>query len=220
MRLARARGIVCVVTDRTRLLSEGPLDAQLRAIVAQAAAAASAGVDLFQIRERDLTDGRLYALVQDVVATIAGSATRVIVNDRVDVALAAGAHGVQLPALGLPSLEVRSLVPASWLVGQSIHGADTPEGDVDYAVFGTVYPTASKGTGHQWAGLDALAAASRRSAAPVLAIGGINDETVTTVANVSAGIAAIGWMATTDARRMARAVRVVREAFDTITPVI
>lgn len=220
MRLGRARGIVCIVTDRRRLQPAGTPDAQLRAIVAQAVAAASAGADLFQVRERDLPGRRLHALVRDVVAATSGSGIGVVVNDRVDVALAAGAHGVQLPSAGLSVAAARAVAPAQWLIGQSIHGSEPADRGADWAIFGTVFASLSKGADHQWGGVDALAAASRRSAAPVLAIGGITDATVAQVAAVSHGIAAIGWLATTDARRLAEAVRVVRMAFDTITPVI
>ena len=219
MPLSRTRGIVCVVTDRRRLLPDATTEAQLDAVVTQAAAAASAGVDLFQVRERELTDRRLHALVGDVVEA-AGGDMRVLVNDRLDVALAAGAHGVHLPAAGLAPARVRAFVPPGWLVGQSIHGSERPDAEADFAIFGTVFPTLSKPPDHDWAGIDALRSAARRSTMPVLAIGGITDANVRQVAEVSSGIAAIGWLATTDVRRLAAAVRTVREAFDTITPVI
>jgi thiamine-phosphate pyrophosphorylase len=220
MRLARARGIVCLVTDRTRLLPDGTVEAQLGAVVAQAAAAAAAGVDLFQVRERDLTDRRLHALVREVVTAVAGSEMRVMVNDRLDVAVSAGAHGVHVPSSGLAVPAIRDRVPEGWIIGQSIHGSDVPDAAADFAIFGTVFPTGSKPAGHRWAGVDALASASRRSPVPVLAIGGITEGTLGHVAQVSSGIAAIGWLATTDAHRLAETVAAVRTAFDTITPVI
>lgn len=220
MPLARARGLVCVVTDRRRLYAEGTLEAQLAAVVAQAVAAAGADADLFQIRERDLADLRLHALVRDVLAATRGSQMRIIVNDRIDVALAAGAHGVQLPSAGLGVKDARTLAPAGWLVGRSIHGSDVADAPLDWVIFGTVFPSQSKGGDRACAGLDALANACRRSPVPVLAIGGVTAGTVTQVAAASSGIAAIGWFATTDARRLAEAVQTARRAFDTITPVI
>ncbi len=220
MPLVRARGIVCVVSDRRRLRPAADDATQLRAIVEQAWCASAAGVDLFQVRERDLSDRRLYALVIEVLAAVAGSATRVIVNDRLDIALAAGAHGVQLPSSGLPVVAVRANVPGEFLIGRSIHGSEQPGPGIDFAIFGTVFPSASKPSGHASAGVEALAAASRRSGAPVLAIGGITADTVREVAAAASGVAAIGWLATTDSRRLAEAVAQVRAAFDTITPVI
>jgi len=142
------------------------------------------------------------------------------VNDRLDVALATGAHGVHLPASGLLPSIARSIAPRRFSIGQSIHGDDEADAAADFALFGTVFPSLSKGPGQTCAGVDALAAASRRAPVPVLAIGGVTEATIAEVAAVSSGVAAIGWFATSDVRHLSQAVRCVRAAFDTITPLI
>src|SRR5262245_44458436 len=89
-----------MVTDRLR--------AGARPLAHQVRAAAAAGVDFVQLREKDLGGAALVALAREVVDAAAGTRTRVIVNGRPDVAVAAGAHGVQLPERGLPVSAVRT----------------------------------------------------------------------------------------------------------------
>lgn len=213
-----------MVSDRSRLAPGASLEAQLDAVIAQATAAAAAGADLFQVRERDLSAGLLLSLSERAVEAASGTMTRVLVNDRLDIAIAAGAHGVQLRSAGLPAAEVRRLAPPAFLTGVSTHdrpGAVAAEaGGADVVVFGTVFQTSSKAPDHRWAGADALAAVAGAVSVPVLAIGGIDARTIGAVAARCSGVAAIGWFATTDRRRMAEAVRAARAAFDTIEPVI
>ena len=116
------------------------------------AAAARAGIDLIQIRERDLDARRLIALVRRCVEAAEGTSTKVLVNDRADVAVAAGAHGVHLRGDSIAAAAVRSLIGDGALIGRSVHGADEARavsgaGGVDYLIFGTLYPSASKEPG-------------------------------------------------------------------------
>src|SRR5688572_7868800 len=92
------RPVACMITDRSRL-GAGWEDA----LVARVAAAARDGVDLVQVRERDLDARVLTRVVERCVAAVARTRTRVLVNDRVDVALAAGAHGVHLRGDSMPA---------------------------------------------------------------------------------------------------------------------
>lgn len=214
MRPLRDRGLVCVVTDRARLSPSAPLDRQLDALVEQACAAAAADADLFQIRERDLPDGVLLSLAGRIGGAVRGSDLRVLVNDRLDVALAADAHGVQLREDGLPVREVRRAAPAGFLIGRSVHDVNAAEeaarGGADFVLFGTMYPTESKAPGHRRATLEDLGAVARACKAPVLGIGGIGPANAAEVARIAAGVAAIGWFATTDAVRLSEAVRLAR----------
>jgi len=107
--------------------------------------------------------------------SVRGTATRVIVNDRLDIALAARAHGVQLRGSSLPAARVRPAVPRGFLIGQSVHSAEEAAAAraADFLLFGTVFATASK-PGLSPAGLQALAAAVRSTAGPVLAVGGVS----------------------------------------------
>jgi thiamine-phosphate diphosphorylase len=157
------------------------------------AAAASAGVDYVQVREPDLEAGPLAALVRSLVAS--AGATKVLVNDRLDVALAAGAAGVQLKEASFPPGEVRRLVPPGFVIGCSVHspaGAKSRR-SADFLVAGTVLPTASKPRADElgWEGLAAVVEAA--SGQPVLGIGGLDLRSMPKLsATGAAGLAAIG----------------------------
>ncbi|HXD20186.1 MAG TPA: thiamine phosphate synthase [Vicinamibacterales bacterium] len=160
------------MTDRHRL---GP--AWETALVEHVREAARAGVHLVQVRERDLDGGPLARLVSSCVEAVRGTGTRVLVNDRLDVALAAGAHGVHLRADSFAAQRARACAPPRFLIGRSVHSlaetlAATEEGATDYLVFGTVFETTSK-PGLAVAGVAGLAAAAAATRLPVLAIGGI-----------------------------------------------
>lgn len=187
----------CLVTDRRRLCpgARSFADAR-RGLVEQARRAAAEGIDLIQVRERDLEAADLAALVADVVAITRGSATRVLVNDRIDVALACGADGVHLRADSVPVAEARRLLPAPRLVGRSVHSVReaVAAAGADYLIAGTVFPSASKRTGSaELLGIEGLRAIVDATAVPVLAIGGITPDRIDSVlAAGAAGIAAIG----------------------------
>lgn len=197
---------ICLVTDRGRC---DP--------IAQAEAAVDAGIDLIQIRERDLEASILRAFAGDVANRARGTPTLVVVNDRADVAVAAGAAGVHLRAGGPPVARIRALGPAGWIVGRSVHTVDEVQRHptADYLIFGTVFPSASKGGVAPAQGIAALTAAVRVAAAPVLAIGGVTIERAAQcVAAGAAGIAAIGLFLpegrAPEALGAARAIRALR----------
>jgi thiamine-phosphate pyrophosphorylase len=213
--------IICLVTDRERLTPHARFAAQLEAVVAQAEAAGRAGVTLVQIRERDLSARALAELTAGVVAATRGTGTRVVVNDRVDVALSAAADGVHLRSVSFEIARARALAPPAWIVGRSIHDAGEAERhgrDADYVIFGTVFPSASK-AGAAPAGLAALRSAAAASPCPVLAIGGVSTDNVREIAAAGvAGVAAIElFLPPTDAAPgrpgLAAAVRAIRSAF-------
>ena len=190
------RPIFCLVTDRRRLCAGcGDHDAR-RCLIAQVREAVAAGIDLVQIREREMEAAHLADVVSQAVAAARGSATRIVVNDRLDVALACGADGVHLRADSVPPARVRALVPPGFLVGRSVHAADEAAQvapDVDYLIAGTVFPTASKPGAGRWLGDAGLAGVTHAVAVPVLAIGGVTIELLPRVAAAgAAGIAAIG----------------------------
>jgi len=189
--------ILCLVTDRRRLgtaLGLAPRD-WVDAVRAQVLAAASAGVDLVQVREPDLEAAVLARLVAMLVADTRQTASRILVNDRLDVALAAGAAGVHLKERSFSVEAARRLAPPGFLVGRSIHAPSTAAsaGMADYLVAGTVLPTVSKPSASclGWAGLSAVVKAA--GGRPVLAIGGIDLPSIPFVAvSGAAGLAAIG----------------------------
>ena len=184
-----------LVTSRARLAPDARTTReQVSALDAQIDAAIAAGVDIIHIRERDMDAGLLLGLVERAVARASGTSTRILVNERADVAAAAGASGVHLPASGLPATRVRAL-SATWIVGRSTHVGEEPRdlAAVDYVLFGTVYSSESKQPGSPVAGLDALAASVRAVACPVVAIGGLTPDRAGECLRVGAGgVAAIG----------------------------
>jgi len=188
--------IVHLVTDRTRLAGRaGGRPADPSALLAQVDAAVAAGIDVIQVRERDLEARELAAIVTAAVSRCAGSRTRVLVNDRVDVAIACGAAGVHLRGDSLPPARVRSIAPSRFIVGRSVHSvaeavAQAPF--VDYLIAGTVWATASKPAEGPLLGVDGLAAIVRSVTVPVLGIGGVTIARAAMLARAGAsGAAAI-----------------------------
>jgi len=161
--------------------------------------AAAAGVDWIQIREKDLS-GRDCGLLtrealQRAAKSRAGNATptRILVNDRLDVALSEGAGGVHLSENSLPLPEAKRLVRAQalsqdFLIGVSCHSLEAARsaasGGADYLFFGPIFSTPSKAAFGAPQGLERFAEVCRAVSIPVLAIGGI------TLANASACLAA------------------------------
>ena len=191
--IALPRPCVCLVTNRRALRPEARTEGEeLAALEHQLDEAIDAGIDLIQVRERDLDARVLRSVVARLVARSRGRHTRVLVNDRADVAIAADAGGVHLRADGPAARVVRELAGPRMLIGRSAHAAGELDPDADYLLFGTVFPSGSK-PGAPVVGTNALAEAARASAAPVLAIGGVTPDTVGACrAAGAAGVAAIG----------------------------
>jgi thiamine-phosphate diphosphorylase len=181
-------------------------------------AAVHAGIDLIQIREPHLQSPTLFDLTRRACDAVR-SAARVVVNDRLDVALAAGAAGVHLRARSFAASRVRAAAGDAFLIGRSVHSVEEAveverAGGCDYLVFGTVFPSASKPATHPVAGVERLREACRRVQLPVLAIGGITVARVPTIrAAGAAGIAAIRLF--DEPHAIAAIVHDVRRAFDT-----
>lgn len=209
------RPVLCLITDRRRFGARWEA-----ALLERVEAAARDGVDLIQVRERDLEGRALTHLVARCVQAVRGTRARVVVNDRLDVALAAGAHGVHLRSDSVPAARVRTLAPPPFLVGRSVHGVDetvraTEQGGLDYLICGTVFETASKpdqvpnGVAH----LGSVAAATHL---PVLGVGGITAARVAEVVQTgAAGIAAIGLFSDGPPDGLHAVMRQVSQAFDT-----
>ncbi|HXZ10950.1 MAG TPA: thiamine phosphate synthase [Candidatus Sulfotelmatobacter sp.] len=182
------------MTDRKALGS----GASLQNLLARIQSAAAAGVDWIQIREKDLPGRELLGLARGAVETVAA---RIIVNDRLDVALAAGAAGVHLGHESVPAAEVvrwrrAGNAPAGFLVGVSCHSLkDAKEAEMagaDYVIFGPVFETPSKAAFGAPQGVAALAAVCAAIRLPVIAIGGIDEENAPECLRAgAAGIAAI-----------------------------
>ena len=164
-------------------------DRQQGDILAFAARAVSEGVDMIQVREKDLPAKDLFDLVCKVRDVAAGTKTRVLVNDRLDVAIAAQVEGVHLPSNGLPAARVRPLVKLLGISTHTLHEAIAAEkAHADFIVFGPIFDTPGKNA----IGLDPLREVAAAVRIPVLAIGGITKTNAQQIlSSGAAGIAGI-----------------------------
>jgi thiamine-phosphate diphosphorylase len=189
--------ILCLVTDRRRLGAAmgAPPARWLDVLRMQVIAAAEAGVDFIQLREPDLEAAALAAFVREVMPCLAGSSSRLLVNDRVDVAIAAHASGVHLKEASTPPDRVRRIAPPGFIVSCSAHtiAAVAARKSADLLIAGTVLPTASK-TAVDYLNKDGLAAIVEAAAPqPVIGIGGLDLPAMSLVAaSGAAGMAAVG----------------------------
>ncbi len=166
---------LCYITDRRQLRS-----VSLAAVIREAV---RAGVDIVQVREKDLTSRELITLVEEALSATREpgmGGARVVVNDRVDVALAGGADGAHLAAHSMPVQVVRRFVPRAFLIGVSCHSLGeamaAESGGADYLVLGPVFETPSKLGYGPPLGLEKLRDITSRIRIPVLALGGITVE--------------------------------------------
>ena len=197
MRRALPRPITYLITGGRTTSSTAPGGEEFRRLVALVRSAVEARVTLVQLREKRLAGRVLYELAAAAAAVARGSGTRVLVNDRADIARAAGCDGVHLAANSLGAREVRRAFGEEFLIGVSTHStaeaAEAREGGADFAVFGPVFDTPSKRAYGPPVGLGALAEAARElSPFPLVALGGVGVEQVGAVLSAgAAGVAGI-----------------------------
>ena len=184
-----SRPALYYITDRTQIVS-GTLETRI-------AAAIAAGVDWVQIREKDLPARTLFSLAESAARQACQSGnTRVVVNDRLDVALAAKAHGVHLGTRSMPVNLARKIASPDFVIGASCHSleeARTAQGaGADYIILGPIFPTPSKLQYGPPLGLETLRDVTSHVSIPVFAVGGVTlDRTPQCLHNGAAGIAAI-----------------------------
>jgi thiamine-phosphate pyrophosphorylase len=188
-----------LVTDRHQTLGRPLLDV--------CRAAFRAGVRAVQLREKDLSAQPLLGLARDVVSASSAFDARVLLNDRIDIAMAAGCAGVQLPSAGFPASIARKVLGPNRLIGISTHSAEEAaraESDgADFVVLGPIFETPSKLSFGAPLGLAELERARQRCRIPLFAIGGITKGRVHDVQRAGAfGIAVVGAvMAANDVER-------------------
>lgn len=174
------------VTDRTQTGG--------RPLVDVVRAALDGGVRAVQLREKDLEAGELYHLAMQLRKVTERYDARLLINDRLDVALAVNADGVHLGQTSFPVVTARRMLGPGKLIGVSTHNPAEimAAAGADFIVFGPVYFTPSKTEYGEPQGLDRLRDAVAQSSAPVFAIGGINVERIPHVLTAGAyGVAMI-----------------------------
>jgi thiamine-phosphate pyrophosphorylase len=196
--------VVHLVTDRR-------LVADLAVRLDAALSLAPPGLVAVHLREKDLGGAALLRLARRLLDVCRARGQRLLVNDRLDVALAAGADGVHLPSAGVPPAEARRLLGGAALVGVSCHGAGDVrralEGGASFATFGPVWDTPSKRPFGAPVGLAALAEAARQGL-PLVALGGVEPANAAEAFRAgAAGVAAIrAWLVGDDPAGAVRAL--------------
>jgi thiamine-phosphate pyrophosphorylase len=177
---------------------------------------------MVQLRDRDLPSGELLALARRLKTITRGKAL-LMINDRVDIAEACDADGVQLPESGLPTRVVRSIMGRYVVLGRSVHDAEAAQqaarDGIEFVIAGTIYKSPSK-PGQKAAGVALLNEITKDASLPVIAIGGITPEKVEAVIKAgAAGVAVISAIAgAEDTKAAAEALTTaLREAWATQT---
>jgi thiamine-phosphate pyrophosphorylase len=204
-----ASPLLCYVTDRRTLASVEPSQ-QVAALLQKIEELAAAGIDWIQIREKDLSARDLAAITRQALQIAAKHSpqtprTRILVNDRLDVAIAERADGVHLGEQSLPvanakrliqSAQAQNLLPQDFLLGVSCHSVEAAKAaeaaGADYLFFGPVFPTLSKEKFGPPQGIEFLRDVCRTVSLPVFAIGGVSaDNAKSCIAAGATGLAAI-----------------------------
>jgi thiamine-phosphate pyrophosphorylase len=206
--------LLYLITDRKLAARHGGLISVCESALQAAATVAGPGAVAVQLREKDLPARELYDLALKLRALCGAFGAPLLINDRIDVAIAVGADGVHLPADSFAIADARRLLGPSRLIGVSTHEVGeiraAASGGADFAVYGPVYAPLSKDSYGPPRGVAALRAACRAAAGmPVYALGGITAERVAELEGV-AGVAAIG--AIFGAESAAQATRGLLEA--------
>jgi thiamine-phosphate pyrophosphorylase len=225
------RPILCYVTDRHSLAGVAPSQ-RSEALLQSISAAAEAGIDWIQLREKDLSGKEYAALTLETIQRSENASrhretpVRVLVNERLDVAIATQSGGVHLGESSIPAKEAKRLLFSAserqstrddFLLGVSCHsleGAKSAAGDgADYIFFGPVFATPSKAKFGAPQGLERLAEVCGSISIPVLAIGGITRENAAScVTSGASGIAAIRlFQDAQDTPSLASAIDALRE---------
>ncbi|HYY57421.1 MAG TPA: thiamine phosphate synthase [Pyrinomonadaceae bacterium] len=189
--------IICLITSGETTPATNPDSEESARLLALCAAAVAARVSLIQLREKNLSARTLFELSERVVRLTRGSATRLLVNDRADIARAAGADGVHLTTRSLDARVVRRAFGDDFLIGVSAHSLAEARAardlGADFATFGPVFDTPSKRAYGPPVGLAKLnEAASALAPFALLALGGITSANAPEALRAGAqGIAAI-----------------------------
>ena len=194
---------------RVYLVTDAVPASELPDRVAAALAGLPPAVAAVQLRAKDMGGKDMLALARALRGVARAAGQWLMVNDRLDVAVAAGADGVHLPSRGVPVADARRLLGPGAIIGASCHSVAevrrARDGGADFATFGPVFDSPSKRAWGPPVGLDALREAARLGL-PLVALGGVDpSNAASTVAAGAAGVAAIrAWLGAADAARAVR----------------
>jgi thiamine-phosphate pyrophosphorylase len=179
MALLLPKPILYLITRGATAEATTSASKEFQDILRQVSAAVAAGVQLIQLREKRLTARVLFELTARAVEITRGTSTRLLVNDRADIAASAGADGVHLTTRSLEPEIVRKTFGVDFLIGASTHSlaeaTSARDGGADFVVFGPIFPTSSKEEYGPPRGVDCLVdMAAELAPFPVLALGGIS----------------------------------------------
>jgi thiamine-phosphate pyrophosphorylase len=209
--------ITYLITGGETNSSTAPTSAEFVALLRLIERAAEARVALVQIREKALTARVLFELASRAASLTRGSETRVLVNDRADIARASGCDGVHLSTRSLEASVVRRAFGEDFFIGVSAHTRDEAsaarEGGADFAVFGPVFDTPSKRDYGPPVGLEALKETARAlSPFPLVALGGVSEVNAGDCLDAGAeGVAAIRLFA--NGQNLARTVHLIEDLY-------
>jgi thiamine-phosphate pyrophosphorylase len=213
MELNLSQPITYLITGGQTTAATTPSTDDFTLLLKLISAAVAAGINLIQLREKELSARVLYELTVRAVALTQGSSTRVLVNDRADIAQAAGAVGVHLTVNSLSTSVVRRSFGAGFLIGVSTHSLGEArsalDAGADFAVFGPVFQTASKQNYGEPVGVRQLAeVTSALGHFPIIALGGVTiDNAPECLRAGAAGIAGISLFSqASDLHRIVRLV--------------
>jgi thiamine-phosphate pyrophosphorylase len=179
MSLLLSRPILYLITRGVTTEATTSNSEEFQDILIQVSNAVTAGIQLIQLREKRLTARALFELTARAAEITRRTNTRLLVNDRADIAASAGADGVHLTTRSLEPETVRRTFGDDFLIGASTHSlaeaTNARDGGADFVVFGPIFPTPSKAEFGPPLGVDCLAeVASRLVPFSVLALGGIS----------------------------------------------
>ena len=209
--------LIYLITSGTPTERTTPAAEEFSGLLQLVQAAVGAQIDLVQVREKNLTTSVLYQLASSAAGITKGTPTKLLINDRSDVAAAAGADGVHLTTSSLPTAVVRQTFGDDFLIGVSTHSLEEANnacyGGADFIVFGPVFETASKKDFGEPTGLSGLTSVcSALSPFPVLALGGVSIDNAPECIQAGArGVAAIRMLQT--AAQLADVVADIRRRF-------
>ena len=202
MNLTAKRPIVYLITSGS--LTDQNFPESSVNVITLVAAAAESGIQLIQIREKALSTGRVIDLAVRAKAAAKETDAQILINDRPDIAMAAGCDGVHLTSVSVSANIQRQFVPAGFVIGVSAHSVDevrsAAEDGADFAVFGPVFETPGKPYARGLAEFSRVVESLRPF--PVLALGGIGESNAQTVIDAgAAGFAAIRSLSDVDRLR-------------------